>query len=1072
MNATHPLGLAAAGLDVNHPCFTEDDLDLIFDQIPSDTAFSYTVFTKTGGPLTKRISLTPDGEFHSDGSACLMSNGEARRRRTNLKGFAQEIAHLEHSQAIALGQLRHGLPDAVTIVTKAQLGQDHPRDVVARTQDFIGYETNVPALILIDIDTKAIPTAVRQQVDKLGGLYEAIVSVLPELAQTGRVIRPSTSSCLSRTDTGAAVPGSEGAHVFVLATDGDDAERFLKTLHDRLTLADLGWAMVGRAGQVLQRSLVDRSVYDGARLVFEADPALEPPLTQDRTARAPKVYPGPAMDTREILRDLTLVERAKLREIERAERNRVAQKAAKAQEAFVENQATKIVERSKGKITLDAAQKTIKLQIAGTLLPDVVLEFDDEDLRSSTVGDVLADPDKFTGLSLSDPQEGAEYGRGKAKIMRCDDDSLWIHSFAHGRSVYELKYDAASIEAAIMKGKEADAADILVRMLPHAEVDKTAEDRLKALAVARAKVKLRSLGSRIKDAREETREEHARERREHRARSRRHDKRIRLDVPKADEPFVPVMGALNEVLGAATDPEPPMRNVDGAMACVRVRKVPDMHALTADGANGEEAEDTRLPPADLPLLTRLKDAALAELIERYIDFQDPATGRSVHLPGNFIAHFIERDDNILPTVTNIAVLPIVLPNGKLLAKRGLDRQSGICFRIPTQLLEILPKPEDCDDAAVKVAMKFLLDEWLVDVATSHEGKCKAIAAALTLIERSILDERPAFFVTAPRRGGGKTTLLSLLLLAVTGALPSAAAWSEHPEERRKALMSYLLEGVPAIIWDNIVRGSQLSCPHIERSCTAATIEDRRLGFTERVVASACAVHFFTGNNIAPKGDLASRSLDIVLQVDRPDPENRRFQHDVPFEWTMRNRGKILRALYTILLGNPALRPGANTPPPKTRFKTWWRLIGSSIEHASGLFGKPIDFQDLFLQQEDNDEESTSLSDALAAFASWAPTRANKKTTRSDLFTADEIATWLGDTSEFANVGNVIVREFLYPTPTGGHRSDTTFSAKSVSRRLKDHLDEPIRGAEHILTLRPHKPDRWPGVPLQYFVQQS
>ena len=54
MNATHPLGLAAAGLDVNHPCFTEDDLDLIFDQIPSDTAFSYTVFTKTGGPLTKR----------------------------------------------------------------------------------------------------------------------------------------------------------------------------------------------------------------------------------------------------------------------------------------------------------------------------------------------------------------------------------------------------------------------------------------------------------------------------------------------------------------------------------------------------------------------------------------------------------------------------------------------------------------------------------------------------------------------------------------------------------------------------------------------------------------------------------------------------------------------------------------------------------------------------------------------------------------------------------------------------------------------------------------------------------
>ena len=284
-----------------------------------------------------------------------------------------------------------------------------------------------------------------------------------------------------------------------------------------------------------------------------------------------------------------------------------------------------------------------------------MLEFDDEDLRSSTVGDVLAAPDKFVGLTLSDPQEGAEYGRCKAKIMRRDDDSLWVHSFAHGRSVYELKHDAASIEAEIMGNKEADAADILVRMLPRAEVDKTAEDKLKTLAVARAKVKLRSLGSRIKDAREEAKEEHARERREHRARSRTNDKRVKLDVPKFDEPFVPVMAALNEVLGAAPDPEPPMRDVDGKMACVRVRKAPHMHALTADGANGEEAGDTRLPPADLPLLTRLQDVALAELIERYIDFQDPATGRSVHLPQTFIPHFIERDDNISPTVANIAV---------------------------------------------------------------------------------------------------------------------------------------------------------------------------------------------------------------------------------------------------------------------------------------------------------------------------------------------------------------------------------------------------------------------------------
>jgi hypothetical protein len=60
-------------------------------------------------------------------------------------------------------------------------------------------------------------------------------------------------------------------------------------------------------------------------------------------------------------------------------------------------------------------------------------------------------------------------------------------------------------------------------------------------------------------------------------------------------------------------------------------------------------------------------------------------------------------------------------------------------------------------------------------------------------------------------------------------------------------------------------------------------------------------------------------------VDRADPENRRFKHPDPIGWTEANRPEILRALYTILLGNPTLdEPSA--APMKTRFKMWWRLI--------------------------------------------------------------------------------------------------------------------------------------------------
>ena len=88
-------------------------------------------------------------------------------------------------------------------------------------------------------------------------------------------------------------------------------------------------------------------------------------------------------------------------------------------------------------------------------------------------------------------------------------------------------------------------------------------------------------------------------------------------------------------------------------------------------------------------------------------------------------------------------------------------------------------------------MTFLTDEWLVDVATDYAGKAVIIAAALTLIERSLLAERPCFFVTAGRRGGGKTTTITMLVMAVIGLRPAAAAWSTNEEERRKALMALL-----------------------------------------------------------------------------------------------------------------------------------------------------------------------------------------------------------------------------------------------------------------------------------------
>ena len=498
-------------------------------------------------------------------------------------------------------------------------------------------------------------------------------------------------------------------------------------------------------------------------------------------------------------------------------------------------------------ITLDAARRTVERQCEGVLLPSVELAFDDEDLADSTVADVLADPDRFVGTTLADPLEGVAYGRGKAKIMRRADGSLWIHSYAHGRAIYELKADLANIECKLAAATDDDVIGLFVRLIADGDIDQTQRDKTVESLAQRCKVTKRSINQQIKDALV-ARAAKRREEEHTRRLATRADPRPQINSPAADEPWLPAMEGLNDVMGASQADEPPARDVDGIVTVGLLRRVPDMHAVNAD-------ENTELPAPEQVLLTRLNEAQLAEMIERHIDYIDP-TGRSVHLAAPFVHHYHTRpDDTALPLIAAIATLPLVLADGSLLSKRGLDRQRGILFRVPPELLALLPSCEECTPEAVAASMRFLCDEWLVDVACDYVGKCILLSTALTIIERSLLPDRPAFWVTAGRRGGGKTTAYIMLLMAVTGVRPSAAAWSPNEEERRKALFSYLLAAVPAIVWDNIPRGTQISCPHIEKSCTTALYSDRRLGVSEAVSVAAAVIHLFTGNNIGPKGDL-------------------------------------------------------------------------------------------------------------------------------------------------------------------------------------------------------------------------
>jgi hypothetical protein len=167
---------------------------------------------------------------------------------------------------------------------------------------------------------------------------------------------------------------------------------------------------------------------------------------ETEASRRPQVVEGVLVDTLEICPPLSLREIAEIGKLRAIAEQRLAPAAAEAREAFIDEQTEKLVKRT-GMSKRDAG-RVIECQIGGRLLPELELPFDDEGLAGKTVADVLKDPAKFVGATLADPLEGVGYGTCKAKIMRRADGTLWINSFAHGRTTYDLKLDARTIRAA------------------------------------------------------------------------------------------------------------------------------------------------------------------------------------------------------------------------------------------------------------------------------------------------------------------------------------------------------------------------------------------------------------------------------------------------------------------------------------------------------------------------------------------------------------------------------------------------------------------------------------------------
>ncbi len=379
--------------------------------------------------LSKSYQMTGDGLDKKSAGQLVRGEYKIRDIRSAIE-LADELASLHPNEALI-----YGIPQrAETQGSIASRKEARPGEIT-RTRDNFDWPAG-PAVMFLDYDH-------RQGAEPLTAnmLWELIITSVPELANAPAVVTASATSYIYDKKTGKEIKGAGGWHVYLIVKDGRDIPRAGQALFEQTWMTGHGWFMVSSAGSLLERSLIDTTVWQPERLDFAAGAVCLPPIEQRRPAPLVKNPDAKPFDSQQLRRVSAIAELERLKSIASAA---VAEEAKKVRDRWIEarvadvmvtvseTDADKREERSKIlRVTYRRAAED------GLLLGDFVLTT--EDGRQVTVGEILDNVDHWHGKRFADPLE-RDY-RNDSRVAWANLQSGGkpiIFSHAHGGRRYVL----------------------------------------------------------------------------------------------------------------------------------------------------------------------------------------------------------------------------------------------------------------------------------------------------------------------------------------------------------------------------------------------------------------------------------------------------------------------------------------------------------------------------------------------------------------------------------------------------------------------------------------------------------